>query len=54
MIIRGLRPSAFPQHLLERGRPPMFLQEIAERFLGEFLDALHPIFGEVIQRDKMR
>jgi hypothetical protein len=54
MIIRRLRPHALTEHLLERRRPTMHFEKIAERFLSKFLQGLHPVFGKAIQRGKRR
>src|SRR5215471_19221257 len=48
-IVGGMRPHALAQHLLQCDRAAVLLEQIAKRFVREFLDARHPIPRQPIE-----
>ena len=50
-VIGGMRAYALPQHFLQGRGAPVLLQEVAKRFLREFLDGGHPILRKPVERE---
>ena len=49
-VVGGLHAHAVAQHLFQRRRSAVLLQEIAEGLLGKLLHRLHAVEGELMQR----
>jgi hypothetical protein len=50
MIVGSMGPSACAQHLLQCDGAPMFLQQIAERFIRQVLEGDHAIVRQTVER----